>query len=153
MFANPAIRIDLPHHTGPCSVQVGNVSASVFSTGQEQHSLPVVMKRLQNITIKRSRGTFNKMSIINKMRAIVTASNKRSKADQLKTDVVVSGSTTPEILFAADGKTCLNFVLLDQGPAMLQSAQAANHCPFVMQRCTSNSIADLCTMQLHKAAS
>lgn len=90
----------------PCYVQVGNVSASVFNTGQEQHSLPVVMKRLQNITIKRSRGTFNKMSIINKMRATMNATNKRSKADHLKTDVITSESTTPEILPGADGNTC-----------------------------------------------
>lgn len=85
-------------------VQVGNVSASVFNAGQEQHSLPVIMKRLQNITIKRSRGTFNKMSIINKIRATVIASNKRSKADHLRTDMITSGSTTPDILPGADGK-------------------------------------------------
>lgn len=106
VYATSVMKIELSYPTGPCCVQVGNVSASVFNTGQEQHSLPVVMKRLQNITVKRSRGTFNKLSIINKMRATVNASNKKFKADLLKTDVVTSGSTTPDILPGADGETC-----------------------------------------------
>lgn len=84
-------------------MQVGNVSASVFNTGQEQHSLPVVMKRLQNITIKRSRGTFNKMSIINKMKALNAS---KLKGTHSKTDAVASESTTPDILPGADGKRC-----------------------------------------------
>lgn len=88
---------------GTC-LQVGNISASVFNTGQDQHSLPVIMKRLQNITIKRSRGTFNKLSIINKTKALV-ASKKKLKADQLKTDVITPGINDADILPGADGKT------------------------------------------------
>lgn len=87
----------------PC-VQVGNISASVFNTGQDQHSLPVVMRRLQNITIKRSRGTFNKLSIINKTKALV-ASKKKLKADQLKADGITPGVTNPDMLPGVDGKT------------------------------------------------
>lgn len=81
------------------------MSASVFNTGQEQHSLPVVMKRLQNITIKRSRGTFNKMSIINKMKALNAS---KLRGTHLKTDVIASELATPDILPGADGKTCSN---------------------------------------------
>ena len=103
--------IELSFSTGPYYVQVSSVSASVSNTGQEQHSLAVVMKRLQNITIKRSRGTFNKLSIINKMRATVNASNKRFKADLLKTDVITSGSTAPDNVPGADGETCVKCVL------------------------------------------
>jgi hypothetical protein len=63
----------------------------VFTTKQDSHSLPVIMKRLQNITIKRSRGTFNKMSIINKMRALkASASKKQFDVPKLE------GSATPE---------------------------------------------------------
>lgn len=87
-------------------VQVGNISASVFNTGQEEHSLPVIMKRLQNITIKRSRGTFNKLSIINKTKALI-ASKKKVKADETKTDAITPGGTTPDILPGADGKISL----------------------------------------------
>ena len=49
------------------------------------------MKRLQNITIKRSRGTFNKMSIINKMRALKASASKK-QFDVPK----MEGSATPE---------------------------------------------------------
>ena len=177
MFANLGIEIELPYHTGPCSVQVGNVSAGVFNTGQDQHSLPVIMKRLQNITIKRSRGTFNKMSIINKMRANVNATDKRSKVDHLKTDVIMSGSTTPDILPGSDGKTCLKFMLAciwPCGQRLSNDAECAgyNHChgdavlhkeerDFASLRfCprakpTSRKIGGLCigTMHLHEAAS
>ena len=51
----------------------------------------MIMKRLQNITIKRSRGTFNKKSIINKMRALkASASKKQFDVPKLE------GSATPE---------------------------------------------------------
>ena len=49
------------------------------------------MKRLQNITIKRSRGTFNKMSIINKIRALKASASKK-QFDVPK----IEGSATPE---------------------------------------------------------
>ena len=78
-------------------MQVGNVSASVFNTGQDEHSLPVIMKRLQNITIKRSRGTFNKLSIINKTKALVASKKKLKTATS-------TGATISDILPSADGK-------------------------------------------------
>ena len=78
-------------------MQVGNVSASVFNTGQDEHSLPVIMKRLQNITIKRSRGTFNKLSIINKTKALVASKKKLRTATS-------TGVTNSDILPTADGK-------------------------------------------------
>ena len=82
------------------------MSGSVFNTGQDEHSLPVIMKRLQNITIKRSRGTFNKMSIINKMKAL-NSSKKKFRAEHLfKADAASSGSTTPDVtsVLGADGE-------------------------------------------------
>ena len=130
VLASPVIMIELPYHTSPCDVQVGNVSASVFNTGQEQHSLPVIMKRLQNITIKRSRGTFNKLSIINKMRATVNASSKRFKADHSKTDATTSGSI-PDILPDADGKTRLKCVVAwpkGSNVAKCRGCQPLSHC-------------------------
>ena len=78
-------------------MQVSNVSASVFNTGQDEHSLPVIMKRLQNITIKRSRGTFNKLSIINKTKALVASKKKLKTATS-------TGVTSSDILPSADGK-------------------------------------------------
>ncbi|KAL3145195.1 Translin-associated factor X-interacting protein 1 [Trebouxia sp. C0010 RCD-2024] len=93
---------------------VGNISASVFNTGQDQHSLPVIMKRLQNITIKRSRGTFNKLSIINKTKALV-ASKKKLKADQLKTDVITPGINDADILPGADGQVLQAVGTVNQG--------------------------------------
>lgn len=85
------------------STQVSNVSGSVFNTGQDEHSLPVIMKRLQNITIKRSRGTFNKLSIINKMKAL-NASKRKFRTEHLfKADSNTSGSTTPDIPPGTDG--------------------------------------------------
>ncbi len=76
--------------------QAKTVSSSVFTSGQDSHSLPVIMKRLQNITIKRSRGTFNKMSIINKMKAL--------KATKKKTDATRSeGSATLDLVSEAEG--------------------------------------------------
>ena len=63
----------------------------MFNTGQDSHSLPLIMKRLQNITIKRSRGTFNNMSIINKMRALKASASKK-QFDVPKQE----GSATPE---------------------------------------------------------
>ena len=74
-----------------CRLQANTVSGLMFNTGQESHSLPVIMKRLQNITIKRSRGTFNKMSIINKMRALKASASKK-QFDVAK----LEGSATPE---------------------------------------------------------
>ena len=95
------------HSVRLCGVQVSNVSGSVFSSGQDEHSLPVIMKRLQNITIKRSRGTFNMMSIINKMKAL-NASKKKFRADQLmKADGASSGSMTPDIVPGTDGDVML----------------------------------------------
>ena len=84
-------------------VQANTVSAAVFSTGQAQHSLPVIMKRLQATSIKRSRGTFNKMSMINKMKALRAAKRMDSKK---RPDVARSdGSASPDTAaFAGDGE-------------------------------------------------
>ena len=63
-------------------MQANNVSGIVFAYGQDSHSLPVIMKRLQAITIRRSRGTFNKMSMINKMKAM-KAAKKRTEGSSI----------------------------------------------------------------------
>ena len=86
------------HQVKQWNLQANNVSGVVFSTGQDVHSLAVIMKRLQAITIKRSRGTFNKMSIINKMKAL--------KVTKKKTDAARSeGSPTPELVLGSDGES------------------------------------------------
>lgn len=72
------------------AVQVETISNSVFEEGHDEHSLPVLMKRLKATSIKRSRGTFNKMSIINKMRTLGLAASKKHR------DSVKLGSMTPE---------------------------------------------------------
>lgn len=91
-----------------CNLQANVVSASVFMSGQDSHSLPVIMKRLQNVTIKRSRGVFNKMSIINKMRALKASASKK------RFDVAApEGSATPELGSEADGELLSHIVLLD----------------------------------------
>ena len=51
-------------------MQVETINNTVFEPGHDKHSLPVLMKRLKATSIKRSRGTFNKMSIINKMKML-----------------------------------------------------------------------------------
>lgn len=89
-------------------MQANVVSASVFTSGQDSHSLPVIMKRLQNVTIKRSRGVFNKMSIINKMRALkASASKKRFDSAALE------GSATSELGTEADGELLSCSLLTD----------------------------------------
>ena len=69
-------------------MQVETISNSVFEAGHDKHSLPVLMKRLKATSIKRSRGTFNKMSIINKMKMLNISKRGR--------DVVKLGSLTSD---------------------------------------------------------
>ena len=87
-------------------MQANTVSAAVFNSGQEQHSLPVIMKRLQAISIKRSRGTFNKMSMINKMKALRAA--KRMDSKKRPEVARPDGAATPDVATsAAEGEHAL----------------------------------------------